>query len=79
MIDILLIGLLNALCFWKRPVYLLVPVSMVDVIYGFIYAVSKNVTPVYNSTAFWIGLVVVILGICIFCYEFIWLVILKRG
>ena len=32
---------LNALCFWKRPVYVLVPVAMLDVIFGLIWAPQR--------------------------------------
>ena len=78
MIELVVIGMLNALCFWKRPVYILIPVSMIDVIYGLIYGISGGTTPIYNSTKFWEGLVIVILGLSIFIYEFVWIEVLKK-
>ena len=79
MTELAIVGGLNALCFWKRPVYVMVPVAMLDVIYGLIWATSKNTTPIYNSTAFYEGLVIALMGIGIFVYEFIWLEIFKKG
>ncbi|GEM_PF-2640887 len=79
MTELILVGMLNALCFWKRPVYVMVPVAMLDVIYGLVYATSGNTNPIYNSTAFWEGLVVAIMGIGIFVYEFVWVEIFRRG
>ena len=79
MTEIAIIGMLNGLYFWKRPVYLSILAAMVDVIYGLVYAVSGSTTPVYNSTTFWVGLAITILGVCIFIYEFIWVEVFKKG
>ena len=76
--ELAIIVLFNTLCFWKRPFFMLVPVAMLDVIYGLLYATSTNVVPVYNSTVFWEGLVIAILGLYIFIHDFVWVGVLKR-
>ncbi len=78
MTELAVIGMLNTLCFWKKLTYMWVPVAMMNIIFGLIYATSGNTTPIYNSTLFWEGLVIVILGLCMFLYEFLWLEVLNR-
>jgi hypothetical protein len=70
MIELTIIGLVNALAFWQRGRnynFLFIPAAALDFIYGFIFAVSGDIP----STTFYEGITIVAIGLYCFFGEFL--------
>jgi hypothetical protein len=76
-IELAIVGISNALCFWERPIYLMVSVAMLDVLHSPMHA-TVNLRPIYDSTAIWEGLAISIMGMGIFICEFVQVAIFKQ-